>query len=397
MNMKRLVNAVMLGSLLVLSSALFAQNGKIVPGGPSTNAVSVNNMDFRTLRFVCGGKVQAGTPITALGAANSTGTITISGIPATATVDRADLFWTVLTDEDPATSTLGQNITLNGQPVVGFRIGTSPQSPCFPQHNTIAYRSIVTGLIPNPGNGVYTVSGLPVSPNFSEGVTLQILYGDPNGALMEDNLYHTTTGGLLAVTQSELFSQNLAISGTNAAGPVSATLYEVIGNGQADGSEALRFNGPCGQANFDNTLDGSTVAKAAATCTSSPNDPPQCFWDDDVHNVSAQFACAAGNGATLASLTSNPVDAFTNDCFDWPALNLLTSTDQNAVCTAGGTYVDSQCPPTDPWKNHGQYVDCVSNAAIRFLGGLPFGGTCPRVEIQSCIVNPRARSNVGKP
>jgi len=345
--------------------------------------------------------IQAGTPITALGAANTNGTITISGIPATATVDRADLFWTVVIDSNPETSVTGQEISLNGQPVVGFKIGTLTSSPCMPLDDTVSYRATVTGLVGNPGNGIYTVSGPPIDPeNFTEGVTLQILWSDPNGPLMEDNLYHAigSVPGSLAVTHAvELFSQDLAISGTNAVGPVAATLYEVIGNGHADAVEALRFDGPCaGTINLDNSLDGSTVARAAATCPDSPVDPPQCFWDDDVHNVSAQFACAAGNGATSARLISNPADAPTTDCIDWPALNLLTSTDEAVVCTAGGTYVDNHCPATAPWRNHGQYMVCVTHAAVRFLSGLPHGGTCPRDEIQSCIVNPRAKSDVGK-
>jgi len=94
--MKHVITLVAIGGLLAVCIPLFAQNGTVIPGSVSTEAVSINNMNFRTLRFVCGGKAQAGTPITALGAANSSGTITISGIPATATVDRADLFWTVL-------------------------------------------------------------------------------------------------------------------------------------------------------------------------------------------------------------------------------------------------------------------------------------------------------------
>jgi hypothetical protein len=215
--------------------------------------------------------------------------------------------------------------------------------------------------------------------------------------LNEDNLYNATgtTPGSLAVTQSELFSQTMTFDPTNASGPVSATLYEVIGNGQADGSENLRFNGACSQLNFDNSLDGSTVAHAAATCDSSV-DPPQCFWDDDVHNVSAAFACAAGNGATSASLVSDPTVTLTNDCFDWPALNLLTSTDAATAAAVCGTYVDQQCPPTGTYNNHGDYVSCVSQAAEAILSGLPAGGSCPRGEAQSACVNPRARSNVGK-
>lgn len=384
----------LMGALLAWSIVpAAAQDGRTF-GGVTIASESINKMSLQQRTFVCGGKVQAGTPIAGLG--GTSGTITISGIPLTATVHQATLFWTVLTT-DPA-SAVGQNITFNGNPIVGTNIGRAAETPCFPQPSTIAWKGDVTALVVSPGNGAYTAAGFPASggvsgTNYVEGVTLQILWKDPNGPLTEDVLYHTGTNGLLAVTQANLFSQSLTGFQANASGPVTATLYEVIGNGQTNASENLRFDGcAAGEINLDNTLDGSTVARAPATCTASPVAPPECFWDDDVHDVSSQI----NNNCTTATLKSDPLQTTTNDCFDWDALNLLVSTDAARVCAEGGVEVDRQCPPGGVYKNHGEYLACVAHAAEVFLAGLPLGGTCPREDIQSCIVNPRARSEVGK-
>ena len=130
------------------------------------------------------------------------------------------------------------------------------------------------------------------------------------------------------------------------------------------------------------------MAFAAGTCPYSPVAAPQCFWDDDIWDVSAQLA----NGATTATLSSSEG----TDCLTWPALNLMVSTDEGRVCEEGGEYVDAICPEEGEYRNHGQYVSCVAQAAEMFLAGLPWEGSCPRDEIQSCIVNPRARSDIGK-
>ena len=386
----------------------FGQEAGVTFGGNSIESTSVDKLNMRTVQFVCGGKDQQGTPIAgnsppADGTNKTSGSIVISGIPATigglpTTVVRAHLFWTVLTNS-ATSSTTGQTVLFNGNPVAGLKIGSAAESPCFPQANTIAYRADVTSLVTSPGNGVYTVSGFPggtgLSSDFTEGATLQILWSNPNGPLREDNLYHALGDGAatLAVTQGDAFSQTLSIFGTNSAGPVSATLYEVIGNGQNSGTENLRFTAACspvGGHNFDNSLDGSTSHRAPNTCDSTIG--TQCFWDDDIHDVSSDFACPAGNAATSATLTSSGG----SDCIDWPALDLLTSTDEAHVAAACGAFVDTACPPTGTYQNHGEYVSCVAHAAEQVLSGLPLGGSCPREEIQSACVNPRARSEVGK-
>jgi len=400
MNLRNCWGLALAGSMLLTGLGMvpaYGQDGTAT--GASVNAVSTNNMSLQSTVFLCGGKAQAGTPIGGNGTsttAGTTGTITISGIPVTASVLKATLFWSILTSS--TSSTAGAAITFASTGILGTNIGKAPESPCFPQAATVAYKADVTALVPSPGNGAYSLSGFPTNPDYAEGATLQVLWSDPNGALKEDVLYHTTTNGLLAVTLGEAFSQSLTGFTTNAAGPVTATLYEVIGNGQTNGNENLRFDGPCaGDVNLDNTLDGSTVAKAANTClesigTHSTNTQTECFWDDDVQNVSAQYACGAGNGATTGALTSSGGP----DCFDWDALNLLVSTDNATVAAACGAAVDIQCPTGAAYNNHGDYVSCVAHAAETFLVGLPLGGTCPRAEIQSACVNPRARSQVGK-
>jgi len=404
--------AVTLFSTLLTAGTVYAQEPGVVGAGnaPTINSVSTNKMALQQLTLVCGGKAQQGTPIagnpTGAGTGNHTsGSLTIAGIPALigglpTTVVQANLFWSVLTNSATDSST-GEVITFNGAPITGTKIGSANQSPCFPQANTIAWKADVTNLVASPGNGIYTITGAPGgASDFTEGATLQILWSNPNAPLMEDVLYHATGDGAssLALTQAELFSQTLNIpGGTNSSGPVSATLYEVIGNGQSNGGENLRFVAACSPAgghNFDNTLDGSTSSHAPNTCNS--NAGTECFWDDDVLNVSSDFACASGNGATSATLVSNPAVSATNDCFDWPALNLLTSTDQGRAADLCGAVVDRACPADGTYDNHGAYVSCVAHAAEDFLAGLPLGGSCPREEVQSACVNPRARSNVGK-
>ena len=60
--------------------------------------------------------------------------------------------------------------------------------------------------------------------------------------------------------------------------------------------------------------------------------------------------------------------------------------------TEGGAVVDLECPPTDPYDNHGDYVGCVTKA----VKGLRKEGLI-NAECAIKLVDPRARSTVGKP
>jgi len=391
--------ALTLAALLFACSPLWAQVGTV--GGSSTTispqTAFVNPMSKVLRTAVCGNLTQQGTPIAgnAAGAGNS-GSITIAGIPATATVKKATLYWTVLTNSAEGSST-GSSITFAGVGVSGTKIGTRNATPCFPQANSIAWKADVTALVPSPGNGIYAVSGFPggnaiAGADFTEGATLQILWTEAAASLRDIVVYETPAGtGGLAVTNvsGDTLSQLLSGFQTNAAGPVSGTLYEVIGNGQNTSSgELFSVTGPGGVVNLDNTLDGSTSTKPAGSCSYTDSALTECFWDDDAPSIAAALA----NSAT--SVTMNYT--VTNDCHDWPAAVVSVSTDAAGVCAAGGEFVDAQCPPGGTYQNHGQYVQCVAQAAEQFLAGINCGASFPFAETQSCIVNPRARSNVGK-
>lgn len=386
------------GCLIVLLFLLLAPQVQAQQVGTTQTSGSnnfVDPMDLVEQKVVCGEKAVQGTPIAgnACGADGScgnaddgnSGTITILGIPVTATVRQATLYWTVLTNSDEA-SNKGQTISFDGNLITGTKIGFSlGNTPCFPQSSTFAWKADVTSLVPSPGNGTYTLTGFPggngiFGVDFTEGVTLDIVFSDPS---LPPKIVVVFEG--LAVTNSfgDTLTQTLTGFQTNASGPVAATWCPVIGNGQS-ASETLSFD----SIDFSNDLllDGGTSEIPANGCSYTDSSQVDCFWDDDKPDVSA----AIGNSDTSATVNYT----LTSDCHSFVAMQLVVSTDARGVCFKGGEVVDAACPPIDAlYRNHGAYVSCVAHAAEGFLAPL----TCiPVEEVQSCIVNPRARSDVGK-
>lgn len=397
---------------LLYPAVLHAQDGRIAGPSPALIApAAVGEIDPLVLtsnQLVCGDLSQAGTPIAgnALGADGvlgggddgNSGKITIAGIPATATVHKATLYWTVLTNNAESSST-GASITFNGTGVLGVKMGTNSTSPCFTQDNTIAWKADVTALVGSPGNGVYTVAGFPGGNQIStgantwtEGATLQVMWTtDDDTPLRWINSYEAPAGaGNLFVSPGSGNTIGQVLGGFTASGaPTSGKLFEVIGNGQGNGTEDLSVSGGAGVVTFDDTLDGSTVAKAANTCSYTDSPITECYWDDDVQDISG--AIAAANTQVTFRYTMG------SDCHDFPALAVSVKSDVSfaAYCAEGGAFVDAECPEAGPlgggeWANHGDYVSCVAHAANTYL--LENSTVCST----SCIVNPRARSNVGR-
>lgn len=349
-------------------------------------------MLFQGRSLICGDVTAAGTPIAgnAAGDGNS-GEIDITGIPDTATVVDARLYWSVLTDSDQVSET-GKTISFAGNVVSGDMVGFTPETPCFTQANTIAWTADVTSLVASPGNGVYAVSGFPGDNNiagadFSEGVSLVITYADAASTAKAVVSYEG-----LAVTNEVGETLQQTLEGFTAGGAVSATWIPVVGNGQVlgDSDELLEFAGGAGALNLDGSLDGGTGAFAAETCSYLDEVAnTQCYWDDDLHDVSA----AMSSGDVFANVNYEVVA----DCHSFVAMNLVVSVDDAGACMIAGEQVDAACPPTDMWRNHGEYVSCVAHATEAALAGL----TCVTEEqledISGCIVSERARSDVGKP
>ena len=66
-------------------------------------------------------------------------------------------------------------------------------------------------------------------------------------------------------------------------------------------------------------------------------------------------------------------------------------TPASTVVNASGCAISQICSATAPWKNHGQYVSCVSNTSAQFeLLGLITAAQ------RSAMVSAAAKSNVGK-
>ena len=387
-------------------AAMAAQPGSVgdaafAPSSPDISLLLAENpmRQADPTLFVCGGKVSSGTPIAgnAAGGGNS-GTIGLTGVPAGAEIIRAELYWNVLTNSDEASNT-GRDIVFAGENISGTQIGfVAGLTPCFSQANTVAWKADVTPFV--SGDGAYAVSGFPGGnlingADFTEGVSLNVLYDDGSSTLRQfvnyEGLVVSHPAGATAVSQMMMGFT------ADPVGPVEATWYPVIGNGQIS-PEDLELSGTGAGSPLDLSddllLDGGTQAFAAGTC-SYPDDAAntQCYWDDDMVDVSAVI------GTASASMTMDYT--LTNDCHSFSAMQLLVTTDQTQFgdfCDEGSVLVDELCPAEGPvgagrpWANHGEYVSCVAHAANGYL--VSENVYCD--EVRSCIVNPRARSNVGR-
>lgn len=352
-------------------------------------------MSLTNAKYICGGQVSAGTPIAAdadgadgvLGTPDdgNSGVIPLAGIPDGAVIRKAVLFWSVLTDS-PEEDNTGMNIYFNGMPIVGTKVGfVAGKTPCFPQDNTVGWKADVTQLV--SGNGDYTVMGFPGGntvggSDFSEGATLAVLYDDSSYTLRRLVEYE---GMAVNNAMGETVHQTL-MGFTAGPFPVEATWYPVVGNGQ-NSADVLSF----GPLDFGSTIfDGSTAAFAAETCSLDGGLIAHCFWDDDNVDVSGAFL---GGETSVVVVGGTPPSG--GDCHSWIAMQLVVSVDPpqfGVFCDEGGRYVDAQCPPYSEYRNHGEYMSCVAAAAEAFLASENI--LCE--EVQSCIVNPRARSDVGK-
>ncbi len=350
-------------------------------------------MLFRGRTLVCGDVTTAGTPIAANAAGNgNSGEISISGVPDTATVVSARLYWTVLTDNDQASET-GKTISFDSNVISGDMVGFAAETPCFPQANTVAWSADVTSLVTSPGNGVYAVSGFPgdnnfVGSDFTEGVSLVITYADSDPAATAKAVVSYEG---LAVTNESGETLHQTLEGFEAGGTVSATWIPVVGNGQivGDSDELIEFAAGAGAVSFDGSLDGGTGAFAAGTCSYLDSANTSCYWDDDINDVGA----AMSPGDVFADVNYESVV----DCHSFVAMDLAVSVDDPGVCNIAGESVDAACPPTDIWRNHGEYVSCVAHATEVSLAGLTCLTEEQLDEISGCIVSQRAQSDVGKP
>jgi hypothetical protein len=286
---------------------------------------------MQSSQTVTGGYVAAGTGLRNRGY----GTITISGIPAGASVKAAYLVWDIL--DNSQESSLANGV-FNGAAIQGTFIG-SGGSPCWPPSNNFAYFADVTSLV--TGNGAYSLTGFASGatdasdpwnagspPPEAEGASLVVIYSKTGGQSETVQLYTGVqeTGGTGPLSAT--------LSGFNVGSTAGAQSTFIVADGQGAGSDAA-FNGNDLNHNF---LGADPIAP-----------PPLSFgnlWDTHTVDVSSYLTA----GDTQASAT---VDG-TGDCLVWVGQVLAVPTGssvgapQNVQVTPsnGTAYVTWQPPAT---------------------------------------------------
>lgn len=245
------------------------------------------------------------------------GDITISDVPAGATVFQAILYYTVLSDQFPVPS---GTPTIDGNPLTPVPLGTVPRSPCFSQANTGAFRIDVTPYV--TGNGTYQLDGMVGTGvgggDITEGATLLVLYCDPDSELTDIVIYE----GIDTINETErVFQQDLAGFQVDPNPPAEAFLAMAAGNGQLvagsfDGNDPLYFNGVNLDVFHPEILSGGAC--------------PGFFYDLTAYDVSDWIS----PGDTTAVVRSE----LDQDCYTFAAIGLAVRTDPDKgdVCQALG-------------------------------------------------------------
>jgi hypothetical protein len=140
---------------------------------------------YRILFNTKGNYVAAG-----VGLRNTTsGNITISGIPASATIQAAYLYWSFL---DNGATTSEATIMFAGRNFTGTQIGSGPDTCWFRQFSR-AFRANVTSAV--TGNGTYAITGVASGGSlFAQGASLVIIYSSKS---VHKGFVHLTIRGRL--------------------------------------------------------------------------------------------------------------------------------------------------------------------------------------------------------
>lgn len=218
---------------------------------------------------------------------HTSGAITLSGLPAGASLQKAYLYWSFLDDSLLPSE---QNITFNGTPIVGTEIG-SGEDTCWGRTYSRAFRADVTSLV--TGNGTYVLSNVAnVSPLLAQGASLVVVYEDKNATphtiVIRDGDGVINNGNTHLLTILDGFTARDPGSG------VSAKTTFIVGDGQPY-TDDLSLSGTHGTFSASNAFDGSDGE----------------LWDTDTYNVSSYVA--AGESSVVADMSRG------TDCLNWVA------------------------------------------------------------------------------
>ena len=244
-----------------------------------------NSLNPSALITLQGDVTAAGVGLRGLG----TGVITISDIPAGATVARAYLYWATLGSANTYTSPL-----LDGQPVPGDLIGTSGDT-CWNISNNFVYRADVTDRI--NGNGAYAIGGLPSNlalGNDSQGASLVVIY-QVGGAPLRTIIIND---GAVSLNFSRTIYTD-TITGFNPDSPVTdAHVTYLVGDGQSRWEAGnVSFNGTPIASMIFSGVDGD-------------------YWG--THNFDVTGLVSGSNASTTINNT-DPDNPISPDCLLWAA------------------------------------------------------------------------------
>jgi len=128
-----------------------------------------------------------------------------------------------------------------------------------------------------------------------------------------------------------------------------------------------------------------------------PIDPkdPRCSGQRDGTVPDQKDECPTEEESTSAAVFTANLDG-TTTVVPQP---LLPPGQEPLLCESIGRIVDFRVPPTGTYKNHGDYVKKVAQLTEALVNSQVAAGLITEEEaeeLQSCVVNPRARSDVGK-
>jgi len=242
------------------------------------------------------------------------GKIVLSGIPTGATIERAFLYWAILSPTELANFRNGTVTTAKTgpKPISGLQIG-SGADPCWNAGQGFSYWSDITTIVAAEGNGTYNLSGFASgrtdgadpfvvgSPTpMAEGASIVVIFKKlgarpyPLTRIQVFDGYAMTNGNVLSI------SPNWGFAATN---PVPQVRTTFIGaDGQTDAEPGSKFNGTTIVPPY---WDGKDSQSPAAKFSKGN------LWDTETVSV-GKFVNPGNTGATITT-QGGP------DCHAWVA------------------------------------------------------------------------------
>lgn len=354
------------------SAAVARQGPGAHPSGEGTVAAKSGSSSRVTLRHgatraptdasgdlstVSSQTLHGGYTVAGIGMRNQgSGTISITAVPAGATVVSATLMWDIIADQQDPTFAQG---TINGSTITGTS-WSSGASPCWSEGSTNwSYEADVTSQV--TGNGSYDLGGFASGDTdgsdpwtvgtdapLLDGASLVVVY---QLASMPEAVIQIAEGA------SETDSGNEAdatLDGFTVSAPASATTTYIVGDGQEAGNTA--------------SFDGTTlpdVSFPGADPQSVPDYSRGNLWDSVTTDASSLVT--AGDTSADLSVTGN------DDCLVWVGQVLAVS---SAPCQASVSFGMYQATAEDGSclvKNGNTYTD-TGPVSLNGLDFMPNSG-----------------------